>query len=105
MPIVAGTNDLLMSEKPSDTIADQIVDEVVHARGAKSPVITIPEIFCERTKCRDVKRRRQAVNKHLRMYAAAAGSKAYLSDLHCIFHFISFLLRTARRVGSLLGCT
>jgi lysophospholipase L1-like esterase len=81
--ILAGTNDLLMSESPSDKIADQIIimHEVAHARGAKSLVITIPEIFCERTNCPGVKKRRQIINKHLRIYAAAAGSKVYLSDL------------------------
>jgi lysophospholipase L1-like esterase len=81
--ILAGTNDLLMSDSPSDKIADQIVimHEVAHARGAKSIVITIPEIFCERTNCKNVKQRRQVINKRLRTYAAAAGTKAYLSDL------------------------
>ena len=83
MLILAGTNDLLMSDDPSDKIADQIVimHEVVHARGAKSLVITIPEIFCERTNCKNVKQRRQTINKRLRAYAAAAGRKAYLCDL------------------------
>jgi lysophospholipase L1-like esterase len=81
--ILAGTNDLLVTDNSSDKIADQIVimHEVVHARGAKSIVITIPEIYCERTTCKNVKQRRKAINKHLRIYAAAARSKAYLSDL------------------------
>lgn len=83
MLILAGTNDLLVGDSSSDTIANQIVimHEVVHARGAKSLIITIPEIFCERTNCPQLKWRRQSINKRLRKYAAAAGSKAYLSDL------------------------
>lgn len=83
MLILAGTNDLLTSDRPSETIADQIVimHEVVHARGAKSLVITIPEIFCERRNCPDVKQRRKLINKTLRKYAGTAGSKAYLCDL------------------------
>ncbi|XP_028412478.1 uncharacterized protein LOC114535312 [Dendronephthya gigantea] len=81
--ILAGTNDLLVGDSSSDRIADQIVimHEVAHARGAKSLVITIPEIFCERTNCPHLKQRRKSVNRRLRKYAAAAGSKAYLSDL------------------------
>ena len=81
--ILAGTNDLLMGDSSSEKIADTIVimHEVAHARGAKSLVITIPEIFCERKDCPDVESRRQEINKRLRMYASKAGSKAFLSDL------------------------
>lgn len=80
--ILAGTNDIFFDVGPAEKIADQIIimHEVVHARGAKSVVITIPEIFCERTTCPDVKEKRTSINQRLRLYAEAAGNKAFLSD-------------------------
>lgn len=83
MVILAGTNDLLLTLSSGNKIADQIIimHEVAHARGAKSIVVTIPEIFCERTTCTNVKERRKLANKRLRIYAKAAGRNAFLSDV------------------------
>ena len=81
--IFAGTNDLLLTTSSGDKIADQIIimHEVAHARGLKSIVVTIPEIFCERTTCTNIKERRKLANNRLRIYAKASGINSFLSDV------------------------
>ena len=79
MIILAGTNDIvhnnnIRNRKAWDTVVEHIIDLHIasHLHGAKTVVVTIPELDCEqstRPRCLYTRLERKYINEKLRHYA------------------------------------
>lgn len=86
--ILGGTNDIYNKAHALKRSAEELTQNIIavhniaHHYGARTVVVTIPEVLCESVDmCQDMKQMREHVNDQLRTYAFEHKNNALLCDL------------------------